>query len=437
MKCKSNIGVTMVEVLIALAIFLILLMPLVSALMTGMRSTSTAKETQERNEYARNLMEHVKEMPSNVLLDKDEVVDYFTNLGATGVTCDVFSGSHAGTGNKFERYEIRGTSKFGIKDDEYSYVIEVSNQDYADVSLLPAGYINPNSLKNGVVEDFDRMDIALISAPFANYDYPAFDSLITKKLDEYRKRQEKNNVEFNPEAAMNEFKGDKGKRNIEIQVSGDDTNGYTVKCVLGYSDDCSVTSSLSGTPISNMVGTLYYVPYVQKFEKLPNIYLMYNSCVYNGKYADDMIELDISGLTNKQDVNLFVVATAEDYQSDVKTAASQEGITLKNDKLYRPVAGMDRGSQSVKFIGRGTDADKFLHVYHNIGDLNKGVTVSGMPNASYSNGDFCEVGSLNDAQNSRGLYKVKVWMQKTSAGAIDMTNDSPVLQGTRGGDEIE
>jgi len=388
---------------------MIFLMPLVSALSTSMRSTTTAKENQERNEYVRNLMENVKEMPASALKDETTAESYFTNLGATSVVWE-----DKGSAGNFEKYVISGSTKLGIKDTMYAYTIEVSGEDYA-----AAGTLDPNKLTHGVVEDFDRLDVALISAPFANYDYPAFDSLMTKKMAELRKRHEANGVDFDADADMGLIQDDTGSREIIIDVSKDLTDKYTVKCILRYSDDNEEASSTTGMTIGDAIGYVEYVPYAQEFDKLPNIYLMYNTCVYNGKYAQDTITINKGNLT--EDVNVFVVATTGEVDSN-------------NNLRYRDLG--DRSGLTVNFSNpTGTDADKYVNVYHNL-FINDGSGMTNnkfMPTVNYNSSKFKSFGSLNDAQDNRGLYKVKIWMQK---GSVD-TSSSPVLQGTRGGDEIE
>ena len=52
MMRKYNKGVTLVEVLIALAVFLILMLPLVSSLITSVKTTDSGKELQSRNDFA-------------------------------------------------------------------------------------------------------------------------------------------------------------------------------------------------------------------------------------------------------------------------------------------------------------------------------------------------------------------------------------------------
>lgn len=446
MMRKSNKGISMVEVLIALAIFLILLMPLVQSLITGMKTTTSAKELQYRNEYVRNLMENVKEVPISVLKDATAAQDYFESLGAENVTMTSTLATNTKSDgtlsvNPFDKYIISGTTNLGVENTRYSYRIEVSGEDYAVAQETEANFIDPNSLTAGVVEDIDQSKVAFISAPFANYDYPAFDSLLTQKMDEIRKRHINNGTNYDAAEDIKKFANDTGRREVIIAVSGGVATGYTVKCTVKYSDDCREQSSITGQTISQAVGTIDYVPYIQEFKKLPNIYLMYNACIYNGKFAHDTITYDLSGMTENEDVNIFVVATAKDYTTDFTLANSTVGATLKDttngELLYRTLDSASRDDVVVSFADAPIGKEALLHVYHNLQDTNLGIvdTSIGM-HAQYNVGRL-DVGNLNDAQNNRGLYKVKIWMQEGDPDDVDTVNIDPVLQGTRGGDEIE
>ena len=75
---KNNNGFSMVEVLIAIAIFAILLIPIVSGIIRSMNRTTDAKTLQYRNEFAENVMEYVKEESlENILRGK-----YFASVGS-------------------------------------------------------------------------------------------------------------------------------------------------------------------------------------------------------------------------------------------------------------------------------------------------------------------------------------------------------------------
>lgn len=406
MTRKSNKGVSIVEILIALTIFLILLIPIVSSLITGMKTTTSAKELQYRNEYARNLMENVKEVPISVLndtIDGGAADKFFEGLGAKNVVVSKTANS----------YEIKGETNIGTENTEYAFQINVDGSAYAAV----------NDLKNGVVEDLDQTKVALISAPLSNYDYSAYDALLTQKMAQLQQSP----TNYDPANDIAKFNDDTCARTINITVTKVGVQ-YEVKCLLEYRDssNCAGVSDVSVT----------YVPYCQRFDKLPNIYLMYNVGVYNGRYTTDTITYDLDNVT--EDVKVFVVATPSDYASDYKTLASGESVTLKNTDpatggsvLYRTADGANRSANPVTFSNKTSSKKANLYIYHNLGDVGMSVNCDVSPTGDFKSDN---IGELNDAQNGRGLYQVKIRMQKGSS--VD-PGVNPVLQGTRGGDEIE
>lgn len=476
---KVNRGVSFVEVLIALAIFLVMMMPLVSTLISSMKTTTTGKELQYRNEYAQNLIESVKEVSIDVL-DKADTT-YFTNMGSTGVsikhatnTYDSKQADGSMVQYPYETYEILGKTYLGTERTEYSYLVEMSSKPYAEVQA--AGGVNPNNLTSGVVEDLNKSKVALISATLANYDTPAYGALLTKKMSELRKRQEKDGNTYDPVNDVKLFEKDKGSRIINIAVSGKAETGYDVVCTLYYSDNCSEASSETGKNISDVVGMVNYIPYSQHFDKLPNIYLMYNVGVYNGRYMDDYITYDLSRLEDEgTEVNVFVIETASNYSTDV-TVANDGKDWLKggSDGLYRKANGTVRDSAKIGMAvletGLTTTKLSNLHIYHNMSlPLRSDYNTESEYNAAIAEWEnhskneevkydqeiandvqklfnstthlykpLTNVTSLNKAMSgNRGLYVVKVWMQEGNQDAKTLRKIDPVVQGTRGGSEID
>lgn len=486
MMRKVNKGVSMVEVLIALAIFMIMMAPLVSGLLSGMKTTGNAKELQNRNEYVQNLMESVKEVPISVLKDKD--ISYFEKLGSDGVTMlyNTYDTGYTRTNADgsttpcpYEMYEIAGKAYLGVQHTQYSYLVQMSNEIYA--SQQGSGQLNPNNLTSGVVEDLDKTKVALISATLANYDTPAYEALLTRKMSELRKRQEKNNIASDPVNDVRLFDKDTGNRIINIAVKGNEADGYDVSCTLYYSDNCTEAASTGGT-IGKAVGMVEYEPYKQHFEKLPNIYLMYNVCVYNGQYAKDYITYDLSGVDENAKVNVFVVETASTYSDDVKdTAQDKNWLESSEDVLYRKAGTNVRDNANIGMalssISLTDKKRKNFHVYHN---MSKPLKSDFMTEAEYLAAEaewnshkkneivtystdtatavgnlfndsshvyesmeqkydgISMVGSLNQAiKDSRGLYEIKIYMQKGNKDAAALKAGDPVLQGTRGGGEID
>ncbi|MDD6071669.1 MAG: prepilin-type N-terminal cleavage/methylation domain-containing protein [Clostridiales bacterium] len=461
---KVNKGVSLVEVLIALAIFSVMMIPIVNGLITGMKTTTTGKEVQNRNEYAQNLMESMKEVPIDVLNDGD--ASYFEKLGSKGVAIS-HTESDPSEVYPYDVYTIKGTTYLGVERTEYSYLIEMSSQPYA--VLQAAGKMNPNNVTSGLVEDLDQSKVALISATLANYDTPARDALLTKKMTKLREMQ---GDAYDPIRDAEKFNNDTGNRIINIEVKGDASSGFDVKCTLNYSDNGEYLS------IGNNVGMVEYTPYQKHFDKLPNIYLMYNVGVYNEQYTNDYITYDISGVDEKSEVNVFVIETAANYSQDIKSVDAENENVLKGDAsgLYRKANGNVRDGASISMAllknGLTEEKRKNFHVYHNMFaplesdyktreeyetalaewnnhnsknlDVVCDSTAAGKTQMLYHDATHIfeavpSVQNLNQALSGmRGLYEVKVWMQEgASLDEEAIKKPGPVLQGTRGGGEID
>lgn len=455
---KVNKGLSFVEVIIALAIFMLMMVPIVSSLMTSMKTTGTAKELQSRNEYAQKLVESMKEVPIDKLSSPTPDVSYFEKLGSEDVTITYTSPTYVDSVDPsktapYEKYVIQGKTYLGAERTQYAYIMEMSSEKYAKAEVL--GKTNPNNLKNGVVQDIDQNKVALISsATISNYDTPAYEALRTKKISVKR---DNTTGTFNLANAVASFNGDTGNRITDIKISGDASSGYDVICTLYYSDNCNQILS-TGKTIGQEVGMIHYQAYKKHFAKLPDIYLMYNLCVYNDQYANDYITYDTTGLDDST-VNVFVVETASDYSESVKKANTESGGNwLKGSGgLYQKAGSGDRDDKKVGMaLAEGSKGT--LNVYHNMykptdsaeladwNDHKKNEAESTSTIATTIANLFDDpthhrhvvlpnFSKLNEALDAnRGLYEIKVWMQE---GDTVVTTTDPILQGTRGGVRID
>jgi uncharacterized protein len=131
------------------------------------------------------------------------------------------------------------------------------------------------------------------------------------------------------------FPNDTVTRVIEVSVKNSkegSEDAYTVTCKLKYVENSTVILKdgvYAGHKLSEYLDPVEYVPYEQTFTgSLPNIYLMYNPCLYNSNYMKndyilvDTSELDASIIKDGQlpQVNLFVVETAETYSDETYTS---------------------------------------------------------------------------------------------------------------------
>ena len=67
MTKKENRGFSIVEIVIAVAIFAIMMIPIGNAIISSLKDSSDAKELQYRNEFAENALEYVKSASMNEL----------------------------------------------------------------------------------------------------------------------------------------------------------------------------------------------------------------------------------------------------------------------------------------------------------------------------------------------------------------------------------
>jgi prepilin-type N-terminal cleavage/methylation domain-containing protein len=339
-----NKGVTLIEIIISVAIFGILMIPIVSKLIQSMKIADTAKTAQNRYELAENMMENVKNSDtfseSNIADSSNNCNDsYLKSISVSGSDVKVYKStgkkSAAGT-HDWDGYIVVGKTEVGSKKTEYNYAIALDNEEYANLEDSNTGastdYVNPNNMSLAMIENLDATKVALINGTIGNYDLAVTSAFMSKKLDVLKVGDKTRWEQYTKQQAdIVAFPNDTVTRVIEIAVKnvGDD---YTVTCTLKYDENSTVVLKdgvYAGRKLSDYLDPIEYVPYEQTFTgSLPNIYLMYNPCLYNSNYMkNDYILLDTSGLKASTitggelpKVNLFVVETAESYSDETYTS---------------------------------------------------------------------------------------------------------------------
>lgn len=403
MNKSRNKGVSFVELVIAVVIFGILITPIIAQLIQAMKTSEKSKTAQTKYELAENLMENAKNAGSYFFTD-DVVNDAYLNqisegtagskvtkYPATGMEVMSTTGGH-----EYKGCVLTGKTLIGKKKTPYYYAIHVNSKVYAEKEDSDASYtdLNPNNMTLSAIESLDASKIALINGTIGNYDLTVTNAFMSKKLDILKVGDRSRWEQYTKQqAAIVAFPNDTVTRVIEISVKDDNVGGvtkYTVTCKLRYKENSTVILKdgvYAGKNLSNYLSPIEYVPYEQTFEeKLPNIYLMYNPCLYNSNYMDvDYVLLDTSGLSSDVDVNLFVVETAEQYstatidglvevyketykkQHNVEPSASDiadikqqyEQMYLINNNTIR-----DRANVEINFMEKDGSGNK-VKVYHN------------------------------------------------------------------------
>lgn len=485
---RKNTGFSMVEIIISVAIFALLMFPIVSSILSSLKSSTGSKELQYRNDFAENMMEHIKAVP----IDEVNKADYYEKNGtlagtftAGAVNTTEYGKDADGNAIIGKSYTMTGKTKLGTQKTTYNYKIKIDNNAYADKKNQDNSFLDPNNLALGVVEDIDYTKVALIDGTILNYDTTASTAFLTRKLQALRETNEWLYEQFMSQASggADRFLDDMATRLMTIEISGNKTSGYTVRCILDY---------LESNPDIKSDNHIGYVPYAASFEKeLPNIYLMYNPCYYNNKYSpDDYIAVDTTGLDDS-DVNIFLVEIAENYSQQIMDSGKLTSEQMNKTSLYNNIVsnGQTRDTTNIHMVAVKsiTSDDSFLkkiHVYHNIGDnvdasnaqkrnkksdinkfwysdkndgnvqpgitdikefidvLNDGAGTGGKKEfinlVSSGSSNNASVKSLNAAtEEERGLYQVQIWLKEESKGDIDTSVDKPILEGTKGGNETK
>ncbi len=354
MKKNKNAGFSIVEILIALAIFLILMLPIVNGIIQALKMSTGSKELQYRNEFAEGIMEHVKSVEIDDMLDSKYYLNEGTdsasfstdkklyindstdpNYAGVPFTKDLNSDGKITADEIFEysQYQIKGSVKLGTKHEVYNYLVDVSSKAYAENKSkdTTGTFLDPNNLALGIIEDIDYTKVALIDDQVFNYDAMAENALKAKKLQGLKDSGDEEAYRQALENSANVFAQDEGARMMTIKVSGDASSGYKVRCILDYYDD----GSSLGADINHYVE---YSPYGKTFKDgMPNIYVLYNPCHYNGNYVvNDYISIDLSELEDTESkVNVFLVEVASTFSdSIVDSGALEEANKVDEDKQF-------------------------------------------------------------------------------------------------------
>lgn len=357
-----NKGVSFFELVIAVAIFAILVIPITSQLIQALKTSDSSSKAQTKYEFAENLMENIKNVNMDSFLSDGITADeYITKVSDSGSVKrypdkNMYTGTVTNGGNtaEYNGCILTGETEIGTgsKAEKYYYAVLADNKAYAEKSIDGSNYSNPNDSTLALIESLDSSKVALINGTIGNYDSTVTNAFMSKKLDLLKIGDRTRWEQYTKQQAdIVAFPNDTVKRVIEISVSSeraptyatDGMMNYTVTCKLRYKDQSGVVlkeGPYAGSTLGSLLSEIDYTPYTQTFEatELPSIYLMYNPCLYNNNYMEnDYIILDTSGMERqmvdvldengkvvyennvpKQEngypqVNLFIVETAEKF----------------------------------------------------------------------------------------------------------------------------
>ncbi len=357
----NNKGFSLIELIIAITVFVMMIVPIISQLMTSMNINTRSRTLQEDSEYAQYIMEYFKSTP----LDEIGQDNLFDGSNAIVLKQAETTKSVVVNGTVVEYaeiiYEIPKTSAVTIGKGTYYSEITLDTKEYA---LTQAGYRSatdaeiadsavakvsgsdggtyvaidamqdPNQTNVGTLTNLDSSLVAIIAGSASNCDISASDAIFSMKADALKSDGDLGYAAWEQLMYGNYsgFERDTVKKVTRISVIKDDTGSqteYTVKVLVDYKD--SNTSYPTTLPTYNV----WQNTFVQ--DEPPVIYYMYNPCVYNAEYmADDYVVLDTSKAGGAE-IKMYLIETAAEISTNIQEIMDANGISYASTNLIEEV----------------------------------------------------------------------------------------------------
>ena len=471
---SNNKGFSLVEIIIAAAVFAILVYPITRALMMSVNTDNQSTKKQYAVEKAEEIMEDFKvvDLGTSVsVADIDKAGNRYTFGGTwsdpTKTTLQLPNGDVVGytkitykcddsisLGTSFEKYDCtvelndaayqamkKGYVLTGIKDgttnDDGSVTPAIAECKLAESGGVD-GYVNTGVSPSGTARNLDSKQAAIIAtATYTGRGSMVEENNLDNQAYEYFKNQK---AKLLPETWYSQylsgsdfFSDDYFTKNTTIEVSKDGSK-YVVKCIVNYTDTTKLTVIKDAYERSVDNNNIYKpissygdgVVFQQEFDTLPPIYLLYAPAICNGAYCPvDNITLDNKLTDDKDKVKIYLFQTAS-TTSDIDSSSSDIA------KKYRQIICEQLGISSLKEItytsSKTITGAKDIKIRTGVAT---GCNTSNM--SVYANFKIDATGSgytnvlSTDQDDSEEVYMYDVTVTLT-----DSKNNKTVVTGTRG-----
>ena len=377
MKRENNKGVSLIEILIAVVVFTILIIPIVNQLATSIRIGQRADAQQAATDYAKSIAETMKQVDISTMYTAAEVDALSTTLGMDSTlntsygfssvrgdgtpgtsipansyltTMPVAGGTtawpsvtamyqavnrynalpeHASSQEALVReYTFTGSAKVDYRN--YDVLIRMDTTPYAVASLNHTDYYDPNAANLGNLSSLDA-DLTAVITNVSNSDVTATSSYYSSIISALESSGDPSDAQIavqikNGTRAISERPSKRISITIDEINEAGNPNKYQVTCEVVYQNNGIVTRY----GVSPEAATLDYTPYQQQFVDIPDVYLMYNQFLYNKEYGDDLITV-----TNNmsETAKIYVIRTAE-TDSKVSDVTSLGGSLIPTETAY-------------------------------------------------------------------------------------------------------
>lgn len=441
MAKNNNKGFSLVEIIVAIAIFLILIVPITTQLIQSVKINKTSTKKQYAIEKAEAIMENFKvcTFASTIQIpDGDSSGDYTFTLDHTTPESITLPNGETATYN-IDTYICNGLS-LAENYEKYDCEVTVSGKSYA---VSAAGYVwdeaNNDFKKDGsgnyitttsatgTIRNLDNNQFAIItgatytgansSVEGNNLDNKAYQYFKDEKLDILQGY----NVFYSQYLAGTDyFKDDTFEKYTTIKVSYTGSK-YLVQCIVEYVDQPVLTflnSDYVATGRNRYKPETTYadgVVYQQEFDVLPPIYLLYMPAIYNGQYCKtDYIQVDTSGLAASDEAKIYIFESVADVDSDYKSIICDYfGVNDLDDLVYsNPDDKISQSSVKVRVNLAGGSTNDNFDVYTNF-------------TVDQANSDIPVKSTSEDDNNDVYLYDIHVTL-------TDSEGNKTEISGTRG-----
>ncbi len=401
MKKLNNKGFSIVEIIIAIAVFVVLIIPVINQLGSSMKIAANSKKQQKGSEYAEYIMEYFKGNPldavgsnnlfggSNAFVEtttptagKEEKIISLTVDGTTVEyaerTFEIPKASAVNLGGAGDKNKYYAKVTVDTKDyalaalgyrpfqagDATDDKVKIDGEDYIkDNTLIANGMKDPNKVNTVGLSNLDSSKVAIIAGSTANFDETAADAFFAIKAQKLKAMDEDKWMQLmygtNP---TNEFSFDEATKvtriTIKKEVVGGNTS-YYVSCQLEYQDDAKNVYNLKA---EDQIYNVYSQSFTQ--DEIPKIYFMYNPFVYNGEYSvKDYVVVDTEGLDADEKAKVYMIKTTDVLPQNIKDVIDGSSVEFTSANLVKNARGSRNSVTTYVNIDGSKDN---LEIYTNI-----------------------------------------------------------------------
>lgn len=446
MAKKNNKGFSLIEVIIAVAVFAILIAPLTAQLISAINVNTRSTKKQYAIEKAEEIMESFKtadmkgsaiSIPDgnstgnyNFSLDSSEKKTYTLPDGKGNVDYHIntYSCSDISLGGEYEKYKCTVT----VNDIAHAvatkgYVWDASTND---LKKEGSDYVRLTSAV-GTVRNLDNKQSAIIAG--ATYmgatsgvegnslDNQAASYFKDQKVDILKKYPVYYNQYLSGSAYLD---NDTFQKTTTIKVTKK-SSSYIVQCFVEYKDQPAL-GLINAEYTSGKADAVYKpdgkygegIVYQQEYKTLPPIYLLYAPAVCNGAYCNnDYIKIETSGLDDNEKAKVYLFETIASIDSKYESIICDTlGVTSIDSLVYQSSSH--------------TNSPSSVKVYVNLagsGSMNQVEAYSNF-STEYDSSDATSIkvkDTSDDTSDETYLYDIHVTL-------TDSKDNKTEISGTRG-----